>query len=242
MNRQQTTTTQLHGSGPQADVSFVVPTLGSPHLHRLLQSVADQTVKPREVIIVDNAAPRPIVGVPIDREVPVRVVRMDHNTFFAAAANAGAAQATSSYLCVINDDTILDPTWTEHALATFSWEPTVGSVASRIRQARHPHLLDSAGDHIDVLGRAGKIGWGMPCASAHREPGHVLSASGTCTLFRRSAFEQVGGYDASFRAYLEDVDLGLRLQARGWSCLYNADATLAHVGERPSRRGARHCV
>jgi len=48
----------------------------------------------------------------------------------------------------------------------------------------------------------------------------VFAACGGAAVYRRSAFNLVGGLDQRLFAYLEDVDLGLRLRLAGWSCAY----------------------
>lgn len=49
-------------------------------------------------------------------------------------------------------------------------------------------------------------------------------------LVRREAFEAVGGFDALYFSYFEDVDLGFRLRLAGWRVLQSPDAVVAHVG------------
>lgn len=65
-------------------------------------------------------------------------------------------------------------------------------------------------------------------ASAVRRPAGWLS--GSCFLVRRSAFEQLGGFDDAFFMYFEDVDLGYRLGKAGWSNVYEPDALVTHTG------------
>jgi GT2 family glycosyltransferase len=50
--------------------------------------------------------------------------------------------------------------------------------------------------------------------------GEVFAACAGAALYRRRAFAQVGGFDERFFAYIEDVDLGLRLRLAGWRCAY----------------------
>jgi N-acetylglucosaminyl-diphospho-decaprenol L-rhamnosyltransferase len=71
-------------------------------------------------------------------------------------------------------------------------------------------------------------------------PSAVLSAAGTepaltgpagaAAAFRRAAWVQVGGLDESIFAYLEDLDLALRLRAAGWETSLALDAVALHVG------------
>ena len=54
--------------------------------------------------------------------------------------------------------------------------------------------------------------------------------SGACLLVRRSAFEQIGGFDAGFFMYFEDVDLGFRFGRAGYRNVYEPAAVVTHTG------------
>ena len=60
-------------------------------------------------------------------------------------------------------------------------------------------------------------------------PGEVFSACAGAALYRRVALDAAGGFDERLVAYLEDVDLGLRLQLAGWRCAYEP-AVARHWG------------
>ena len=53
--------------------------------------------------------------------------------------------------------------------------------------------------------------------------------SGACFLVRRSAFEQVGGFDEAYFMYAEDVDLCWRLGRAGWRVVYLPSAEVTHL-------------
>lgn len=213
------------------EVSIVVPTYANASdLSALLASIERQTVRPRHIIVVDNNSADGYPAVLARRSTRVEVVRLSTNTFFAKATDIGVRRCRTDFVAVINDDVVLDDDWVEVASSQLAAAPTAGSLASRIRQARNPSLLDSTGDHITADGRAGKIGYGRPVADTALRREWVTSASGTCALYRRHLYIQAGGFAHSFRAYLEDVDLGLRLQMLGFGCIYEPDATLSHVG------------
>jgi N-acetylglucosaminyl-diphospho-decaprenol L-rhamnosyltransferase len=59
-------------------------------------------------------------------------------------------------------------------------------------------------------------------------PVEVDWVSGACFLVRRSAFEQVGGFDESYFMYAEDVDLCWRLRQEDWSAAYVPAAEVTH--------------
>jgi GT2 family glycosyltransferase len=57
-----------------------------------------------------------------------------------------------------------------------------------------------------------------------------MSACAAASAYPRSAFEQVGGFDEDFFAYMEDLALDMRLQLAGYPFLYLPQATVRHVG------------
>jgi GT2 family glycosyltransferase len=70
-------------------------------------------------------------------------------------------------------------------------------------------------------------------------------AIGACQLFRRSAWEEVGGIDESYFYGPEDVDFCLRLRRRNFRIVQVADALCDHPPRRRNRRlltirGLRH--
>src|SRR5258707_1025247 len=69
--------------------------------------------------------------------------------------------------------------------------------------------------------------------------------SGSCLLLRRSAFDEVSGFDERYFMYMEDVDLGDRLGKAGWQNVYVPSAEILHdkghaTGRDPARNLAAH--
>jgi N-acetylglucosaminyl-diphospho-decaprenol L-rhamnosyltransferase len=54
--------------------------------------------------------------------------------------------------------------------------------------------------------------------------------SGAAMLIRRSAFDQVGGFDEAFWLYGEELDLCTRLREAGWTVLASPELEVLHVG------------
>ena len=57
-------------------------------------------------------------------------------------------------------------------------------------------------------------------------------------MYRREVFKKAGGFDEDFFCYLEDVDLGFRLQLMGYPCLLVTAATVHHLGSATA--GGQH--
>jgi GT2 family glycosyltransferase len=221
-----------------APITLAIPTTSRLDLlTRAVASVRDQTVSGIEVVVVDNASPLNVRDHIRTRFPGVEVIRTPENMFFAGAMNVALAGARTPFVAVLNDDAYLDPRWAQEVLATFAEDESVGSVATKVMSAVRPGTIDSAGDQLDITGRATNRGWGEEDCALYETEADVFSAAGACAVYRRSSFEEAGGFDDTFVAYLEDVDLGFRLQLLGYRCVFNPLARALHVGGgTPKRR------
>jgi len=66
----------------------------------------------------------------------------------------------------------------------------------------------------------------------------VFGACAGAALYRRNVFLEAGGFDERFFAYIEDVDLALRLRLAGWRCRYEP-AVARHASEGSSGQLSR---
>jgi GT2 family glycosyltransferase len=91
----------------------------------------------------------------------------------------------------------------------------VGSVAAQMRFFDRPEMISSAGSEVDRLGLVYDRPVGEPVSANEMEKVEVLGASAAAALYRREMLEYVGGFDESFFASLEDVDVAWRARMRG---------------------------
>jgi N-acetylglucosaminyl-diphospho-decaprenol L-rhamnosyltransferase len=66
--------------------------------------------------------------------------------------------------------------------------------------------------------------------------------SGACLLVRKTAFDEVHGFDADYFMYFEDVDLGERLGRRGWSNIYVPESSVVHSGAHSTSKSAARMI
>jgi len=113
--------------------------------------------------------------------------------------------------------------------------------------ARHLPSLIRGGMHA-VVGPFWKSNpWTAEYRQERTEPSErpVGWLSGSCLLLRRSAFDEVSGFDERYFMYMEDVDLGDRLAKAGWQNVYVPSAEVLHhkghsTGRDPARNLAAH--
>src|SRR5262249_33020080 len=73
---------------------------------------------------------------------------------------------------------------------------------------------------------------------AYERPGAPEWVSGACILVRRTALEELGGWDDGFFLYSEDTDLCPRLRGRGYGVLFEPTARVVHVEGASAPRSA----
>ncbi len=188
-----------------------------------------------EVVIVDNGSQERRTAelyesLSTDRR--FRIVHAPGPFNFAQLCNDGAREARSSALLFLNNDIVpLDDDWLGH-LVPWVYEDTVGAVGARLLYPSG--RLQHGGMVLGLKGNAGHVGIGDAGDSVGylgrlAGPHEVMAVTGACLAVERRKFESVGGFDADcFPVELNDVDLCLRLKARGWSSLVAPACRLIH--------------
>ncbi|MBW0018643.1 MAG: glycosyltransferase family 2 protein [Mycobacterium sp.] len=229
-----------------------------PHLERFLASLSLATERPVSVVLADNGSTDGTPQAAIERYPNVRLFDTGSNLGYGTAVNRAVAGLEASgepfvdeWVIVANPDVQWGPGSIDALLGAAARWPRAGALGPLIRDpdgsvypsARHLPSLVRGGMHA-VLGPFWKRN---PWTSAYRqerlEPSErpVGWLSGSCLLVRRSAFDQVGGFDERYFMYMEDVDLGDRLGRAGWLSVYVPSAeVLHHKGHSTGRDPASH--
>lgn len=182
-----------------------------PYLAECVRSVLDSRDVDVRVVLVDNGCePDDLAAVaPDDR---VELLTPGVNTGFAGGCNLGVEKLDTDYVTLVNSDCVLRPD-TLALLVAEAARPDVGPVMAGIRLAEPPGLINSAGNPVHLVG----LSWAgdMNRPETRTEPFDVTGASGACVMLRRSLWDELGGFDDAYFAYLEDTELSLRSWRRG---------------------------
>ena len=218
--------------------AVVVPAYnGERWLDACLDSLAAQSLRPSEVVVVDNGSADGSAALAEARQ-DVRVLRLGRNLGFAAAANRGIEAVAAEAVALVNTDVVLAPDWLERVSAALRTAPDVGAVACKMVDLEDPGVLYDAGDVLRRDGVCEQRGRFERDDGRFDEPGEVFAACAGAALYRRGAVLDVGGFDERLFLYLEDVDLGLRLRLAGWRCRYEP-VVARHAGEGSAPPGGR---
>jgi GT2 family glycosyltransferase len=206
--------------------SVYIPNLdGAAHLRRALASLRAQT-RPLDVVVVDNGSRDDSVAMVREEFPGVALLELGENAGFGPALNRAIAAHPADPLILLNNDAEPDPRFAEALLDALSDEAQM--VAGVLVQEREPGLIDSAGVVADRTLMGFDYLHGEPLEAA-RTAAAPLGPTGGAALYRRAAFEAVGGFDERIFLYYEDLDLALRIAAAGGRCRLAAEARAVHA-------------
>ena len=205
-------------SGPShRDVTVVIPVRDNAiGLDRLVQSLRGM-----RVVVVDDGSSTPVeVGDFAGPHCDIRVLRHAASRGPAAARNTGLAACDTDFVAFLDSDVVPRRGWLEALLGHFC-DPAVSLVAPRIVGLREPGNLiaryEAVRSSLDLGLREAPI---VPY-------GTVSYAPSAAIICRRSALQQVGGFDESLTSG-EDVDLCWRFIEAEARLRYEPIALVGH--------------
>jgi len=194
-----------------------------------------------EILVVDDASEQPT---PVCLPARVRVVRNHQNCGYVASVNAGFSQLSEDVVILLDSDAYPLMDLTESVSHAFAANPQLGALGFQLvdRQSQPTGSSQPDPDAIGLL--LGQRMEGLYQARFRStKPNNVILYS--CAMaVRRTAFEDVCGFDEGFDFLDADIDFSLRLRAAGWHIQIEPSLTVFHEGggsfQTTSTRVLRH--
>ena len=168
---------------------------------------------------------------------PHRVVAHPGPFNYAAIVNHGVATGRNDVVIVLNNDTVVGPGWIDGLapLATLADVGVVGAtLVSPSGEVQHagmaavPYPIELPFGRVPHLFSTDVVPLSPRQSAAIR---NVVAVTGACHVVERAKWNIVGGMDESLRVTANDVDLCLRLSARGYYTVLNPAVVIEHVGK-----------
>ncbi len=229
-------------SGPVVDVVILTWNDG-PLLEAAIDSVVRSTGVDARIVVVDNGSSPPASSA---SHAPLRWLRNAENRGVARARNQGVAVGTAPYVCLLDSDARVTPTALARLVTMLEEHADVGLVAPTFADQVPSASAGPAPTLRTKLQRMLNVQDVYEAGNGFQDGQRDVDfAIGACQLFRRRAFEGVGGLDESYFYGPEDVDFCLRLREAGWRIVQLEDAVVHHPPRRrfrgiATRKGARH--
>lgn len=209
---------------------------GTDMLGRFLPSVVKYSPD-AEIVVADNASTDDSVAV-VAKDFPgVRLIRLDRNYGFADGYNKALEQVDAEYFLLLNSDVEVTEGWLEPLLSFMEGNPNAVACQPKIlayNNKTHFEYAGASGGFIDRYGypycRGRLFDSVEEDKGQYDSPCRVFWATGAAMMVRSAAFRKVGGFDGSFFAHMEEIDLCWRLLARGGEIYAVPQSRVYHVG------------
>lgn len=198
-------------------------------LDACLDSVAAERAHAPEIVLVDNASSDGSAAAAHARHPGARVIETGRNLGFAAGANRGAETARGELLVFLNPDARVLPGALAGLTDALVHTPGAG-IAGGGLMGEHGHWEPASARFAPVRHLLLDTSAGRLAARLRRAPYVVDWVYGTFMAVRRDLFRRLGGFDARYFLYGEDMDLCYRAARLGERTIHVPTARAVHLG------------
>jgi GT2 family glycosyltransferase len=201
---------------------------GLNFIEACLEAVLSQTYLNIEFIVVDNASTDGTPELVAEKFPAIQLIKNERNLGFAAGMNVGLTQAKGDFLILLNQDTIVEPTWVAELIKGMVADKNVGIGGCKIldwsgEKIWHAGVIMADGDSFPLLRGADEIEEGQ-----YNKNERMAAVVGTAFAIRRELLETVGLLDEDYFVYFEETDYCFRTRRAGYENMYNPKAVLIH--------------
>lgn len=195
-------------------------------IEECLNSLRALKVRPTDIIVIDNASTDGTHEL-LKNWSDVKLISMQENAGFAAAANIGIAEAGTELVAILNPDTVVAEEWLSSLIGPMKENENAGACQSTVLLHDRPSLINTDGNMLHFLGFAwvGNYGSRYIRSDGWRNIGYP---SGCSMMIRKSAFNKVGMFENFFFMYHDDIDLGARMRLSGREVILGNGSIVYH--------------
>jgi hypothetical protein len=181
------------------------------------------------VYLVDNGSIDGSVQF-VGRHYPtVKVIRFERNLGFAEGYNRAVASIEEEHVVFLNNDVEVEGSWlAELKLGLETSTDRLAACGSKILFYDNRSLVNHAGGMLAPIGSGIDLGFMMPDKPDGCRQRFVGCVSGASMIMPRLVFLRLGGFDADFFAYFEDVDLCWRAWLAGYRVAFRPSSRVYH--------------
>lgn len=190
-----------------------------------------------DLIIADNGSTDGSVAYLKEHFPDVQIINLDKNYGYAGGYNMALANLDHEYYALVNTDVRLTPQWLSRIISVMEADRTLAACQPKIRSDRDMSSFEYAGacgGFMDSLGYA--FCAGRILNTVEHDTGQydtlkdIFWATGAALVVRGEAFHSAGGFDASYFAHQEEIDLCWTLQRAGYRVGVVPGSVVYHLG------------
>ena len=170
---------------------------------------------PYEIVLVDNDSTDGSVEYVRQAFPEVHIVVSPSNLGFGGGNNLGVQEVASEAVAFLNNDARVEPSWLTELVAVLTSGPEVAAAGGKIL-SWDGRWIDFLAGGSTLTGFGVQLGYRESADGQSAESKDILAPCGGSMIAWRERFLEVGGFDADYFLFYEDVDLGWRFWLRGW--------------------------
>jgi GT2 family glycosyltransferase len=189
------------------------------------------------VIIADNNSTDGSVDYIKDHFPGITVIENGANYGYAKGYNLALKKIEVDYFVLLNSDVEVTENWIEPIIRLMDNNEKIAACQPKVLDYAKPNYFEYAGasgGYIDAYGYPfckGRIFNTLEEDKGQFDNAHeVFWATGACLFVKSKAFWQVGGFDNSYFAHMEEIDLCWRLKNFGYSVYTEPASVIYHIG------------
>lgn len=210
---------------------------GEEILESYLPSTLHSSDRNVDFIIIDNASTDDSVEFIKEWHPEYKLIEFTSNYGYAGGYNKGLEQVDYEYVALINSDIRCTQNWLDPILEMMDSDPTIAAISPKIRSIEEPDSFEYAGasgGFIDYLGypfcRGRVFSTIEKDEKQYDEAQEIFWASGAAMIVRKSVFDALGGFDSTYFAHQEEIDLCWRMKRAGYKIKVAPETHVYHLG------------
>ncbi|MCK8479727.1 glycosyltransferase family 2 protein [Psychroserpens algicola] len=209
---------------------------GQQLLEQFLPSVLQHS-QDATVYVADNASTDNSVTFLQENFPQVHIIQNTINGGYAKGYNDALKHIDAELFCLLNSDIEVTANWLTPVIAEFDTNKHTAIIQPKILDYKNKSYFEyagAAGGFVDKYGYA--YCRGRVFNTVEKDHGQyddstsIFWASGACFFIRKSVFNHLNGFDESYFAHFEEIDLCWRAYNLGYQAIYIGTSTVYHVG------------
>ena len=196
------------------------------------------------IYVADNASTDESISVLQTQFPSVKIIQNKENFGFAKGYNEALKFVDADVFALVNSDIEVTPNWLQPIIETFLKETETSIIQPKILDFKNKvnfEYAGAAGGFIDAYGYPFCRGRIFETIEEDRGQYNnaieIFWASGACFFIRSQVYNSLGGFDDSFFAHQEEIDLCWRAYNKKFITKYIPNSIVYHVGGATLQQG-----
>ena len=211
---------------------------GEDLLKKFFPSVNNYTNKDiSDIYVIDNYSSDKSLEFLNNKYPGVNLIKNKKNYGYAGGYNRGLKNIKSEYIVLLNNDVEVTRNWLDIMIEKMEENNSIGSCQPKILSYTNKKKFEYAGacgGYLDLLGypycRGRIFDFTEEDKGQYDDDKEIFWSSGACIMLRNELFQKIGGFDESFFAHMEEIDLCWRLKAEGYTNYCFPESKVYHLG------------